>query len=258
MLWWQERSKINTWRQNKLKLPPFSGPLPVIMGQKLDIICAFDKYTIPWTKVPKDWKEEWRVVGYFFVPVTPDDQIDPELAKWISNGEPPICVGFGSMPAPDPKAMLNILIKAAQKVKRRVIILSGATEYEGEELPKEEVLIIKSAPHDWLLPKCCCVVHHCGVGTSAAVLRSGVPSVPIPFYLDQPHNAHLLTNLGVASPAIKFQTITDVKVAQAIEMVINSKEIQAKAKEVAQELKTDGVQQAIKILENVMAKSVTF
>lgn len=47
------------------------------------------------------------------------------------------------------------------------------------------MLVVPAVPHDWLFPLVRCIVHHCGVGTLAAALRSGVPQVPCPFMLDQ-------------------------------------------------------------------------
>lgn len=32
------------------------------------------------------------------------------------------------------------------------------------------------APHAWLFPRCSCVVHHGGLGTTEATLRAGIPS----------------------------------------------------------------------------------
>ena len=49
--------------------------------------------------------------------------------------------------------------------------MSGAAPLVGNgdgqvQLPPE-VLLVPSAPHDWLLPRCCAVVHHAGVGEGA-------------------------------------------------------------------------------------------
>ena len=45
------------------------------------------------------------------------------------------------------------------------------------------------ASHQWLFPRCSCVVHHGGLGTTQAALRAGVPSVITPVFGDQFHNA---------------------------------------------------------------------
>ncbi|KAJ3081153.1 hypothetical protein HK102_002547 [Quaeritorhiza haematococci] len=50
-------------------------------------------------------------------------------------------------------------------------------------------------PHTWLFPKCTCVVHHGGAGTTQTACLSGVPSVVIPHMADQPFMASLLRYL---------------------------------------------------------------
>jgi len=103
--------------------------------------------------------------------------VPEQLVKFIDAGEAPIYLGLGSMPAPDPEKFLNLIVEVVKKIQKRAVVVAGWSEFEPKEIPAE-ILLIKSVPHDWLLPKCEVIVHHCGVGTCAAVLRSGVPSVP--------------------------------------------------------------------------------
>jgi len=122
-----------------------------------------------------------------------------------------------------------------------------------EEISKD-ILIMKSVPHDWLLPKCCAIVHHSGAGTCAAVLRSGIPSVPMPIYLDQPFGSNLIHKLGVAAEPIQFQKVNADILCKRLNDVLTSEPMKAKAKQVAQELKVDGVQRTIKLLDTIVAK----
>ncbi|WP_191762219.1 glycosyltransferase [Komarekiella delphini-convector] len=43
------------------------------------------------------------------------------------------------------------------------------------------MFVIKEFLHDWLLPQVSAIFHHGGAGTTAAVLRAGIPSVTVPF-----------------------------------------------------------------------------
>ena len=72
---------------------------------------------------------------------------------------------------------------------------------------EQRVLVVKGAPHDYLLPRCRVLLHHAGAGTCAAALRAGVPSVCLPVMLDQPYNAGHLYRLGVAPPPVLFQDV---------------------------------------------------
>ncbi|TSB16071.1 glycosyltransferase [Streptomyces benahoarensis] len=72
-----------------------------------------------------------------------------------------------------------------------------------------DVLTIGEVPHALLFPRTAAVVHHAGAGTSAAALRAGVPSVPVPVTADQPFWAGRLATLGAATPPIPFADLSD-------------------------------------------------
>jgi UDP:flavonoid glycosyltransferase YjiC (YdhE family) len=52
------------------------------------------------------------------------------------------------------------------------------------------------APFRQLLPLCGAVVHHGGVGTTAAALEAGCPQLVLPLAWDQPDNAARVVKLG--------------------------------------------------------------
>jgi rhamnosyltransferase subunit B len=54
------------------------------------------------------------------------------------------------------------------------------------------------APHAGLFPRAAAIVHHGGVGTTAAALRAGRPMLVVPHAHDQPDNADRCRRLGVA------------------------------------------------------------
>lgn len=49
----------------------------------------------------------------------------------------------------------------------------------------EDIFICSECPHSWLFPKMRGLVIHGGAGTVSAALRSGVPSLVVPFFCDQ-------------------------------------------------------------------------
>ena len=67
-----------------------------------------------------------------------------------------------------------------------------------------------------------CIIHHCGIGTTAAAMRSGRPQIPCPVMLDQPHNAKMLVALGVANEFIPFSSMTAQKVTYAVKRVLTN------------------------------------
>jgi UDP:flavonoid glycosyltransferase YjiC (YdhE family) len=53
------------------------------------------------------------------------------------------------------------------------------------------------APFRELLPQCAAIVHHGGIGTTAAALQSACPQLVLPLAWDQPDNAARVKKLGV-------------------------------------------------------------
>lgn len=78
------------------------------------------------------------------------------------------------------------------------VVLTGDAQ-ASERLTRDGVIAANYAPHDPLFRHVDLVVHHAGIGTSAAVMRSGVTSVAIPFTHDQPDNARRMRRLGLAA-----------------------------------------------------------
>jgi sterol 3beta-glucosyltransferase len=118
-----------------------------------------------------------------------------ELANFLSPGEAPIYIGFGSMTGFNNARLLEALIKAMQG--RRALFKPGWSRIDPKSLPNN-FLTIADTPHDWLSPRVAAVVHHGGSGTSHSAARAGVPSVVAPFARDQFFWAERLRVAGVA------------------------------------------------------------
>ncbi len=57
----------------------------------------------------------------------------------------------------------------------------------------------------------------------AAALLAGVPQVPCPVMLDQPHNARVLVSLGVAPAVVPYtKSLSAAKLASAISLTLTS------------------------------------
>ena len=83
------------------------------------------------------------------------------------------------------------------------------------------------------------VVHAAGAGTTAAGLRAGIPTVPIPMTGDQPFWAHRLTTLGVSPAAIRFTRLTTDRLAATIREAINNPIYTQRAAALAAKISTE-------------------
>ena len=80
----------------------------------------------------------------------------------------------------------------------------------------EDVLVVPAAPLGTLLPDAAVAVHHGGAGTVHAVARAGVPSVVVPFLVDQPFWGRQLHRLGIAAAPIPRRSLTAEALVPAV------------------------------------------
>lgn len=113
------------------------------------------------------------------VEYTPD-----EALKEFVSGEKPVFVGFGSMTEKESDSLKQIIIKAANKYKKKIILQSGWMGFSKDDLP-ENVFLVDYIPHSWLFRQVSGVVIHGGAGTLASALKVGIPIFVVPFGSDQ-------------------------------------------------------------------------
>src|SRR6516165_6042478 len=87
-----------------------------------------------------------------------------DLEAFLAHGEPPIFVGFGSMPASSDAA--HRPIAAARAASRRIIVSKGWAELElmGDA---PDCVAVGDVNYHLLFPRVAAVVHHGGAGTTA-------------------------------------------------------------------------------------------
>lgn len=235
MLWRVEHKVTNAWRVESLGQKPWpcsglgafdlitSSQAPVLVAAS-EVLCGLQQ------QVPADFPPHVRVGGFLFAADVLSDavSVDPKLAKFMAvSGAPPvICFDFGSMPATQPEHLLQIGIDTCKQLGCRCVLVTGWSSLgnyakcsEWIESAAGAMLVVHSAPHDWLFPRCAAVVHHCGVGTMASALRSGVPQVPVAVMFDQPHNAKLCVALGVAPGWLSFPSLSSKRLMNLLKMI---------------------------------------
>lgn len=241
LTWRLFRRKINAARREACAQAPRTR-----MWRDYPILYGMSRYLVP---QPADWPEIWKVCGAWSV--EPDIwETPPALAKFLSSGEPPIYVGFGSMAGFDKKKLLSTVIEAV--AGRRALFSSGWSGIDPALLPGN-FFVIGETPHDWLFPRTSMVIHHGGAGTSHTACRAGVPSVVVPFAGDQFFWAGRLAAAGVAPKYVTHAKIN----AQALSGMIafaKSPEVVRRAKMLGKMMaEEDGVSCAVECIEKFTA-----
>ncbi len=184
---------------------------------------------------PNDWNENIHQRGYWFVEEKTEYTPSKELSDFLSSGEKPVYIGFGSVFHADQKEAMSKLIVDALTKSRKSGIICGMGKIAN--LPKN-VIAVDSIPHSWLFDRVSAVCHHGGAGTTAAGFKAGVPSIIVPFANDQFAWAHRAYDLGVGSKPIPVKTLTADHLAEAIEFALQNK-VKTKAKTLAKNIATE-------------------
>jgi vancomycin aglycone glucosyltransferase len=176
----------------------------------------------------------------------PFDQIrclhpfDPEplpadLERFLAAGSPPVYLGFGSMPDPDPRTTTRRLLDALARLGCRALISRGWAGLGEGPLPAG-VMAIEPVSHASLFPRLAAVVHHGGAGTTHTAARAGVPQIVVPHVLDQFYFARRAEQLGVAPPAIRRSRLDVVRLTAALRSVLETPTFAACARDLARRL----------------------
>jgi sterol 3beta-glucosyltransferase len=238
---------MNRWR-NKLGLPPlpFAGLYSLIDRRRLPVLYGYSPTVVP---KPRDWGPQAHVTGYWFLDRPPNWQPPSDLTAFLQAGEPPVYVGFGSMATLNPEQTADIIITAIRKANRRGVLLSGWGGLSPSALP-EDICLVDSVPHDWLFPQMAAIIHHGGAGTTGAGVRSGVPSLAIPFFADQYFWADRLSHLGVGPTPIPQNQLTADTLTHAIRTATNQP-IKRRAATIGHRVQSEnGVARAVQAIRN--------
>ncbi len=135
-----------------------------------------------------------------------------------------------------------MLTRIARDLRLRMIVHTG---WLGLDVHDELNHTVQHTPHSWLLPRVRAAVHHAGAGTSAAALRGGIPSVPVPTALDQPFWAARLHRLGVATLPVPAARLTPATLAAAVREAVENPSLTARAAQIRGRVLRDSGTEAV-------------
>ncbi len=253
MFWLPYRSVVNQFRQECLNLPPIprSVNYSKYWGQNMPVVYGFSPSVVP---KPSDWGDHIEVTGYWFLDRPADWQPPADLVDFLVAGPPPVYIGFGSMSTRKPEERTDLVLQALARTKQRGVLATGWGGLGQAELP-EDVFKIKSVPHDWLLPQMAAVVHHGGAGTTAAGLRAGIPSIVIPFWIDQPFWGRRVSDLRVGPEPISRKKLSVERLTTAIQIAVSDKEMRRRAVALGEHIRAeDGVARAVEAINRFICQ----
>ncbi|MBJ7338428.1 glycosyltransferase [Mycolicibacterium sp.] len=163
----------------------------IIAGGALELQ-AYDGSFFP--GLAEEWRDVRPLIGSISLelPTSGDD----ELADWMAAGTPPIYFGFGSMPVESPASAIAMITSVCAELGERALISTGV--WDVAQVPHDDrVRLVGAVNHSKVFPACRAAVHHGGAGTTAASVRSGVPTVVLWVSADQPVWASQINRMKV-------------------------------------------------------------
>jgi UDP:flavonoid glycosyltransferase YjiC (YdhE family) len=215
-LW--RRREINMLRADN-GLPPYPRRSPMRdIGTDIPVIYPFSPAVVA---PPADWPANNHVTGYLFADEDLPEQ--PEIDRFLDDGEPPILVSFGSgWPVHKRLGTARTVLEAARALRLRTIMVDGPDDLDGADL-----LQVSDIDYRQLLPRTAAVVHHGGFGTTGEMFRAGVPQVVFPTLADNPYWAARVYALGVGVRPLSVRRSNRAVVTASLEEVTTSAEIRA-------------------------------
>ncbi|POX41544.1 UDP-glucose--sterol glucosyltransferase [Streptomyces sp. Ru73] len=238
----------------RLGLPPASAAAVRRRGERAGwpVLYGVSPVLVP---RPDDWRAGLEVTGTWWPYRAPEEGLPAAVEDFLAAGPPPVFVGFGSMASGEGARLAEVTVRALRRAGVRGILQAGWAGLVADGAA-DDVLSVGELPHALLFPRTAAVVHHCGAGTTAAGLRAGVPTVPVPVTADQPFWAARLTALGAATAPVPFARLAGPdavdRLAAAVGTAVRDAGLRGRAREAAGRLAAeDGAARVVRAVERI-------
>ncbi len=243
---WQLARPAMSRVRRDLRLPPYGlrGPWRSERAGRAPLLNGFSPLVVP---PSRDWGPRVATTGYWIRHSPSTFDPGERLRSFLAAGPAPVYVGFGSMVTREAPLLARLVREAVRLAGQRAIVAGGWSRLDtGDD---DDIIVVDKLPHDWLFERVALAVHHCGAGTAAAAMLAGIPTVPIPFLLDQFFWAQRLMRLGVATRPLARAGMSAGDLAGAIAAAQSPSILTAAAAMRANLVREDGIANAIAALE---------
>jgi UDP:flavonoid glycosyltransferase YjiC (YdhE family) len=235
--------------RSELSLPARGNP--VLEGQHSpQLVLAL--FSTVMAKPQRDWPPNTYVTGFPFFGRRDEEALSPELSRFLDAGPPPLVFTLGSSAVWTAGDFFEESVNAAQELGHRAVLLCGSdAQVLAAKLP-EGMMAADYAPYSEILPRARAVIHQGGIGTTAQVLRAGVPMLVVPFSHDQPDNAARVQRLGVAR-TLPRKDYNSRNAARELRALLEVGEYSERATEVGQVVRSeDAPRRACDLIESLI------
>lgn len=248
-MWLPWRRTTNAWRRKTLGLSslPSAGPWRKLYAFGYHCLYGFSPVVLP---APTDWPPAHIVTGYWFLEEMPGWSPRPALERFLSSGDPPLFIGFGSTGMSHGGKTIRVIERALELSGMRAVVSPGGQEgrlMHAESSPR--TFFEEDVPHAWLFPRVTAVMHHGGAGTTAEGLRAGVPSIIFPGASDQYFWGERISRLGAGPPPIARGGLTPGTLARLFVLAATDRRMRERARLIGEKIRDEnGVARAVEAL----------
>lgn len=175
----------------RLGLPPVQRPFDGWIHSDQLTIGLFP----PWFAPPQpDWPDSVELTGFsLYFPAT---DVPAPVAAFVDAGSPPLVATTASATV-DGNDFVAPIVRACRATGDRALFLG--TDPAVSLPDSDQFLAADFAPLDRVLPHCRALIHHGGVGTTAAGIRAAIPQLVRPVAHDHPDQAARIQRLGIGA-----------------------------------------------------------
>ena len=196
----------------------------------------------------RGWSPTWRTTGFTIWEGPLGQRPDPAVDAYLDAGEPPVLVTFGSSAAMVARRLFEAVAVRLDDLGVRALFLTGGADNVPRSMQGRPD-VFTFAPLADVLRRSRAVVHSGSHGTNAAALTAGVPSVAVPFLIDQAWNGRRTQQLGLGR-MVKGKRRRAERLWDALDAVTGDDAYTSRARAFATELaEEDGVTAACDAIE---------
>ncbi len=167
-----------------------------------------------------------------------EDPLPEKLEVFLASGEPPVYVGFGSMPDPNPQLTTAVVLEAADRAGLRLVLAEGWAGLGDSALPSTATTV-GAVSHAALFRRVTAVVHHGGAGTTTTAARAGAPQVVVPHLLDQFWWSHRVKELGLGPPPLPRRKLDAKRLADSLTALRDNEILSERTAELGERLRRE-------------------
>jgi len=222
------------------------------LSQRLTAVATSPAFLAP----PSDWPAWVRTTGFCFWD-TPDTWQEPEgIAAFLAGDRPVVALSSGSMSVFVPHyfdQFFRTSLHAIWRAGARALVIGAPDGTLPEPLP-DWIRAVPYAPFSHIYPRCAAAIHHGGIGTMAQALRSGIPSLVVPWGADQFFNGAQLERIGAGLWSTR-RAYTDRRATRLLRRLLHEPHYRRTATCIAAQIaREDGVGTLCAAIEGVLPR----